>query len=144
MLRGTVLHERSHFTYTLQKPVAKDFKGQSQLRYTPCNNILSCVPLRPLASCKQSIEFYLSSVLSYSSNFSLLAMGLYLIMRIAMCLFNFSSFQASSELVRKEWMDTMTTAILTGLDQRPQTIARGGSRTTSQVSGRDGVVRQVM
>ena len=49
--------------------------------------------------------------------------------------FNLSSFQASSELVRKEWLDTMTTAILTGLDTRPMTIARGQSQTTSQVSG---------
>ena len=42
-------------------------------------------------------------------------------------------FQASSDLERKEWLDTMTTAILTGLDTRPQTINRGGQNTTSQV-----------
>ncbi len=42
-------------------------------------------------------------------------------------------FQAGSDSNRKEWLDAMTTAILTSINHRPQTISRGGHNTTSEV-----------
>ena len=42
-----------------------------------------------------------------------------------------NSFQASDELERKEWMDVLTSAILTGLDTREQTLARVVKQTKS-------------
>ena len=41
------------------------------------------------------------------------------------------SFQAADELERKEWMDVLTSAILTGLDTREQTLARTVKQTKS-------------
>jgi hypothetical protein len=40
-------------------------------------------------------------------------------------------FQAADELERKEWMDVLTSAILTGLDTREQTLARVVKQTKS-------------
>ena len=40
-------------------------------------------------------------------------------------------FQASDELERKEWMDVLTSAILTGLDTREQTLTRVVKQTKS-------------
>ena len=49
-------------------------------------------------------------------------------------LFFSCSFQASSDLDRNQWVESLSTAIMTGLDLRPQTLPRGGSRiNNSQV-----------
>jgi len=51
-----------------------------------------------------------------------------------------SSFQASCEQDRQEWLDKLTTAILTGLDSRQSTLSTGKlARTKSSVSERSTV-----
>ena len=48
------------------------------------------------------------------------------------CTYTYTTrFQASDELERKEWMDVLTSAILTGLDTREQTLVRAVKQTKS-------------